>query len=234
MAVRTYFGYTKSGKSTLANHVVSQWKKVIIFDKAHCFKGDIFEDPSMETFKNLFRKYSQKNEFRIVIRPGRLANVERLCDDTIKLASALGRLMGKGVVSEECLQLVIDEADSVCSANYQSPKLKFIVNEGRHDNVDTHFIARNPNRVHTDIRANTTKIFAFRLGNALEIPFLVHNFGRETTQKLQHLKPFWHFSWDDTGVIGLYDEKYKLVRDFSEETEEFLSSKPSKKLRRKS
>lgn len=234
MAVKGYFGYTKCGKSTLAQKIIDQFEKVVIFDKAHCFTGDVIEDPSKETFRKLLDKYMTKKNFRIVIRPGRLSDKLELCEDTIKLASALGRMMGKGVPSEKCLQLVIDEADSVCSSSYQGPKLKFIINEGRHDNVDTHIIARNPNRIHTDIRANVSEIYCFRLAIATRVDFLVDNFSRENAQRILSLKQYWSMRWNETGFVGLFDENSKLVRDFSGAPEEFPNEKTSKKSRRKS
>jgi hypothetical protein len=227
MAIRFFGGYTKGGKSRFCSHLIGNFEKAVIFDKAHCFEGDIYEDPDKKTFRRIFDKYMMKTSFRIVIRPGRLSNKEELCDDTIKLASALGRMMGKGAPEDECLQLVIDEADSVCSSNYQSPKMKFIVNEGRHDNVDTNVIARNPNRIHTDIRANVTEIYCFRLAIATRVDFIVDNYSRENAQRILTLKKFWHLKWKEEGFVGLYDENYKLVRDFSGVTDDIPEIEPA-------
>lgn len=233
MTVSFYGGFTQSGKSRLVEKkVLPNWPKVIVFDNAHCFDGDIFLNPSIKEILAIFNKYRGRKKYNLVIRPGRGQDASDLLDMVIQLACALGRVLGK-VSESERVQLAVDEADFVCSPHYQSKDLKHLVNKGRHDNVDSHFIARNPNRVHTDIRANASKIVCFRLTNASEINFLVSSLGKENTKKLQTLQQYHYCEWRDTGLISFFDENSKLVSSSGGETMKKLKAETAKKTLRK-
>lgn len=209
MAVYGHFGMTKSGKSHGVEKLLSRFEKSVIYDDAGCFtSGEIFIDPSPSKILDIFNKYKFKEKYRIIIRPSRSGDRQLLSDRAIKLSSALGRMIDKN--KEKNVQLVIDEADFVCTPHSQSQDLKFIINKGRHDNVDTHVIARNPNRIHTDIRANCSKIVTYKLTTALSVDFLLTNFGRENCNLIQKLPLYWRFEWSDTGIIQIFDEKNNL------------------------
>lgn len=209
MAIHGHFGFTQSGKSKSVEKKLSRFDKVIVYDDASCFMmGDIFDDPSPDKVFEIFQKYKYKKTYSIIIRPSRSSDKQVLSDRAINLASALGRMID--AKKETNVQLVIDEADFVCSSNFQSDALKFIVNKGRHDHVDTHVIARNPNRIHTDIRANCSSITSFRLTNATAIPFFVSNFGRENCVLIQKLPQYWRLEWNDTGKITIFDQNNKI------------------------
>jgi hypothetical protein len=233
VAVSFYCGFTESGKSYhVQEKVIPQWEKVIIFDIAHCFKGDVFNVPGVAQLQKIFTTYARKDSYRLVIRPSRKSDDELLLDHTIKLACHLGRLLGKAK-PENRIQLVVDEADFICSSHYQSGDLKHLVNKGRHDNVDSHFIARSPNRVHTDIRANVSKIVSFQLTNAPEIPFLVSAFSKATTRFLQTLPKYHYLEWRDTGTVKYLDQNSNVVKILSEVAQEKPVKETSKKVRRK-
>lgn len=225
MSVSCYFGLTESGKSYhVQNHVIPNWQKVIVFDNAHCFSGGIsVENPSDIVFLNLWKKLKNSAEFRLIVRPGRSQNTVAVFNKTVELAIALGRAMGKGVDPARRLQMVTDEADFVCSPNYQSAPLKLLVNKGRHDNVDSHFIARAPMRIHTDIRVNSTKIVTFRLQNAKEIPLFVENFGREISAKIRELPKYWRLEWRDNGEAAIYNQNNQKTQDLAQNSLEKLA-----------
>jgi hypothetical protein len=113
---------------------------------------------------------------------------------------------------KERVWLVIDEADDVVTAHFQSPRIKHLVNYGRHDNVDSLFIARNPMRLHTDIRSNASKIVTFNLSNALSITDFTNNFGRDICKRIKILKKYHFMSWLCTGEIFETDDKGKVVQ----------------------
>lgn len=221
MSVSCYFGLTESGKSYHVQHnVIPKWEKVIVFDVAHCFSGEVVENPDKKMFVALFRKYLEKSSFRLIVRPSRTSSDEVLFNQVVHLACSLGRTMGKGIDPAKRLQLVTDEADFVCSSNYQSWELKHLVNKGRHDNVDAHFIARNPNRIHTDLRANTTKIVAFRLANALQIPFFTDNLTREIAGKIRFLEKYSRLEWDATGRCAIFGKNNEILENLSGNSKE--------------
>lgn len=223
MSVSVYFGLTESGKSYhVKNHVLPRWDKKVIFDIAHCFEGDlVVTDPDDRKFFEIFKKFSKNSRYSIVIRPSRSSNDEHLFNKTVELSCALGRMIGKGAEASKRVQFVCDEADFVCSAHYQSFQLKHLVNKGRHDNVDSHFIARNPNQIHTDIRRNSSKIVTFFLNNALEISIFLTNFSRKYAEKIQNLPKYWRLEWVDTGDIAIYNQNNEIIEKFSRNSQNF-------------
>jgi hypothetical protein len=217
MSVSSYFGLTESGKSYhVENHVIPQWSRVVIFDNAHCFKGQIVVNPDQKRFLELFRTLAREESYRLVIRPGRSGDAEILFNKTVQLAIALGRSLSSSRVDpSKRVQMITDEADFVCSPHYQSGELKHLVNKGRHDNVDSHFIARAPMRLHTDIRLNSSKIVTFRLQNAAEIPLFKDNFGVELARKIRELPKYWRFEWRDNGETFIFNEKNQKTDNFA-------------------
>jgi hypothetical protein len=212
MSVSSYFGFTQSGKSYhVEKHVLPAWNKVIIYDHASCFEGTIVVNPTDTVLKNWFTRLSNMKNYRLVIRPSRISDDKALFDKTVLLACALGRCLGK-IPDGERVQLVIDEADFICTPTYQSAQLKHLVNKGRHDNVDSHFIARNPNRLHTDIRANSSKIVTFQLTNAANLELFRGTFGNNFAKIITKLKKFHRLEWNETGEISLYSEQNKKIR----------------------
>ncbi len=211
MTVSCVFGFTSSGKSYhVENNVLKKWDKAIIFDKACCFEnGKILINPSKNEILKTFKHYLKVKKYRIIIRPDRSSDLQELLDRTILLGVSLGRSLGVRVPESERVQVVVDEADFVCTDKFQSKSLKHLVNVGRHDNVDSHFIARSPSRIHTDIRANSSKITTFQLSNAPEIKYFISTFGRENCKKIQILPKYYRFEWDETGKILIYDDKSK-------------------------
>ena len=208
MAVISAYGMTQSGKS---HHVQETYlKKVdrcIVFDFMKCFKGGdiVTVNGNLAQFKKIFEKYSRKKNFKLIIRPERGADMKLIVDYVVSLACALGRCQCTSYNPDKRVWLVIDEADRVCSSNYQSDRVKYVVNYGRHDNVDSIFIARNPSRVHTDIRGNSTKIITFKLSTALQVTDFVNNFGRENARKILTLPKYHRFEWTDTGEMKIFD-----------------------------
>lgn len=215
MSVSCYFGLTESGKSFhVKNHVLPKWEKKVIFDIAHCFDGDVvITAPDDKKFTEIFLKFARNSTFSIVVRPSRTCNEEKLFNKSVQLACALGRAISTKDPARR-VQFVCDEADFVCSPHYQSRDLKHIVNKGRHDNVDCHFIARNPNRLHTDIRANCTKIVTFFLNNAREIQMFISNFSRENVAKIASLPKYWRLEWQDNGTLAVFNEKNEIQPNF--------------------
>lgn len=224
MSVSCYFGLTESGKSYhVKNHVLPKWARKVVFDIAHCFEGDVvLTAPDDKKLTEIFRKFARISSYTIVIRPSRNCSEEKLFNKSVQLACALGRTIATKS-PENRVQFVCDEADFVCSPHYQSRDLKHIVNKGRHDNVDCHFIARNPNRLHTDIRANCTKIVTFFLNNASEIQMFISNFSRGIVAKIAQLPKYWRFEWQDNGSILVFNDKNENQPNFIQNSPEIKS-----------
>lgn len=231
MAVMVEFGMTQSGKSYFAeNQLLVQKKRVVIFDKACCFKippgrGFLFINPDDEKIKKIFREFMHQDELYLIFRPDRSTDIEKMFNKVTELACALGRV---GKLKGEWLTFVVDEADFVCSERHQSRQLKHLVNVGRHDFVDSVFIARNPNRIHTDIRANASKMVCFRIPNARSITFFQQNFTPKTIEKIANLPKYWRLDWDDTGTERIIDDKGRIQSELLPNLEMFNTTSRKK------
>ena len=214
MAVHTVYGMTQSGKSYFVKkQMMPKQERTIVYDVAHCFDGgDYITLKNQNDVLKVFRKYSKKKRYKIILRPDRNDDYVFTCDLLISLACALGRACSPTYNADKRVWLVIDEADQVCSSHYQSKQLKHLVNKGRHDNVDSIFIARIPQRLHTDIRANSSRIVSFKISNATSIKEFVENFGRGYAKVIKELGKYERLEWDDTGSIAVYDSNNKSIK----------------------
>lgn len=215
MAVLNVYGMTQSGKSWhVANRLISNVERVLVFDPPRSEDFNNFDHITLNNSRDVlkvFRKYSTRKKYKIVLRlPNRDADARLLCDRLISLACALGRVHGP-YNEKKRVWLVIDEADDVCNSNYQSKRVQHVVNKGRHDNVDSIFIARIPQRVHTDIRFNASKIVSFQLAN-LPKDFR-DNFGADA-KRIRSLGFRHRFEWDNTGQMHIFNEKNKIIWSF--------------------
>lgn len=212
MTVSVHTGLTESGKSwNVLHRVLPLWEKKVVYDIACCFTGDIvLVDPNDKKLTEIFMKYARISNYTIVIRPSRTTNEEILFNKVVQLACALGRVIGTKDPAKR-VQFVCDESDFICSPNYQSRDLKHVVNKGRHDNVDSHFICRNPMRLHTDIRANCSKIVTFALKNAQKIDFFREMFGDDNVKLISNLPKYHRMEANEKGEVSIYDENNRIV-----------------------
>lgn len=215
MAVSMFFGLTKSGKSTLAKKSLARFSRAVIFDYVGCFEGDVVtSDFSVEAMLSLFKRFKDQKKFKIVFRPDRSTNEKEAFRKCAMFALLLGR-QAKKRGEEEPLIFLIDEADMICSPNHQPRELKEVVNVGRHDNVDSWFIARMPQRIHTDIRGNASSVYCFRLYDDSALGYIKGFIGKKAIEKIRTLKEFSFLAWKDTGEVAIYDKNQKKIESWS-------------------
>lgn len=211
MAVSLFFGMTESGKTSLAKMLASKFNRSVIFDfTGRGFEGDVVTDFSDDNLFKIFQKYKSLSSYKLVFRPSRDTDVINAFNKCATLAAHLGRKS-----ATDRLVFLVDEADMICSPHYQSRELKYIVNVGRHDNVDSWFIARIPQRLHTDARANASKIFCFRLTDETALGHLKNAVGKKAADKVRQLDKYSFLTWKDTGEIFIYDKNQKQIESWS-------------------
>ena len=214
MAITCIFGMTQSGKSFYVEHfLLRERKRKIVFDSARCFKSGQDWIPLRSNDPKVLSKTLnglKRDSYFYVYKPARNENRVKAFDLTISWACALGRSVGERVDPSERVLLVCDEADSLCQPMHASAKFDFIINEGRHDNVDSVFICRDPNNLFIDARKNASVIVSFFQPLAKEMPFFKSLIGREMAEKLSKLPRFHYLTWRDSGEITLTNDKGKI------------------------
>lgn len=215
MAVSVFYGMTQSGKTTLAEKMLEKINRAILFDftgKMSPKGAHVVEDFSTENLLKIFNKFKDQKNFKIVTRPRGIAIEERF-NKIACLALALGKQAVKRGDSER-LVLLVDEADFVCTPQYQSAELKTVINVGRHDGVDSWMIARMPQRLHTDIRGNASNVFCFKLTDDSALGYIKKAVGKKPAEKIRTLEQYSFLAWKDNGENLIFDKNLKLVESW--------------------
>lgn len=215
MAVSVFYGMTQSGKTTLAEKMLEKINRAILFDftgKMSPKGSTIVEDFSTESILKVFSKFKDQKSFKIVFRPRGIAIEERF-NKIACLALSLGKQAVKRGENER-LVLLVDEADFVCTPQYQSAELKTVINVGRHDGVDSWMIARMPQRLHTDIRGNASSVFCFKLTDDSALSYIKKAVGKKPAEKIRMLEQYSFLAWKDNGDNLIFDKNLKLIESW--------------------
>lgn len=215
MAITCVFGATESGKSHYVENIfLKDKKKVVVFDGARCFKsGEIVTPDYPGDDKLLLEKWKRlkRETFRYVFQPARGTDRRPAFDDTVSWALALGRIQGDRVDPSQRVILACDEADRLCKPMHASEKFDYLVNEGRHDNVDSIFICRDPNNLFIDARKNATQIVTFFNPLAKQMPYFKELLGVELAERVSKLEKYHYLTWKDNWEVTITDHKGKIT-----------------------
>lgn len=215
MAVSIFYGMTESGKTFLAEKMIVKSSRSIIFDFTGKIKskGLIVTDFSVDSIFNIFKKFKDQKSFSIVFRPYGV-DLENRFNKVACLALVLGRQAVKRGEQDRLIFLT-DEADFICSAQYQSKELKTVVNVGRHDGVDSWFIARMPQRLHTDARGNASRVFCFKLTDDSALGYIKKAIGKKASERIRTLEQYSFLLWKDNGEHFIFNKDEKLIESWS-------------------
>lgn len=215
MAVKCFFGLTRSGKSYLAAQKLKAFRRSIVFDFIPCFDiagAFVVYDFSPENIRDIFRKFEKKDNYCIIFRPNKERDLKEQHSWVARTALKLGEAATLRGVKEH-LVFLTDEADMVCSPNFQSIDLMNVVNWGRHHGVDSWFISRLMQRIHVDIRANASEFFIFRLMEENALKYIGNIAGKGVANEVKNLREYYHMVIKDDGSIKKIDPKGKEVKN---------------------
>lgn len=182
------FGKRGSGKSYLANKLIENESRLVVFDTMSEYEnGVVFGtedyDRFLEFWKQLYRK-----QFRIVYRPIIPdAEAEYICD----LVYALGN----------CCFLV-EEIDCYCTSCQISDSFAAIVQRGRHKNLTLIGITQRPYGINRLLTSQAKEIYVFNTNEPRDREYLRTLLGQEIEPKLDALKQYEYVHWQD-GKEGL-------------------------------
>lgn len=212
MSVNIYFGKTGSGKSFLANKIINQYDKKIIFDPTPTknFSGE-FEtsDYSVGNFIRIIKKFAGKQKFSIIFRPSERFSMHEQGERVALFAMQLGKAFKSLNGEYSQIAVVFDELDKYVSMK-QDAWIGRLAGMGRHYHCHLHCITQVPAKMPKSIRDNAYNVHAFPLAKN---DFYKEKFGDAITEFLASEKcpKFHHFLWNDGKGVKFLDEKLGVV-----------------------
>ena len=182
------FGKRGSGKSYLANKLIGNEPRLVIFDTMSEYEnGVIFGPENYEQFLEFWRRI-YRSRFRLIYRPIKPdAEIEQICN----LVYALGN----------CCFLV-EEIDCYCTSNQISDSFAAIVQRGRHKNITLIGITQRPYGINRLLTAMAKEVYIFNTNEPRDREYLRILLGQEIEPKLDALKQYEYVQWQD-GKEGL-------------------------------
>jgi len=181
-------GKRGSGKSYLANKLIENEPRLVIFDVMSEYKnGVVFDAENYDLFLEFWRKV-YVGRFRIIYQPIKP-------DDEIEKIGELVYNLG------QCCFL-IEEVDCYCSSQSISDNFAAIIQRGRHKHIRLIGITQRPYGIHRLLTSQAKEIFIFNTNEPRDREFLRILLGQEIDSKLDTLKPFEYVHWQD-GKEGL-------------------------------
>jgi len=181
-------GKRGSGKSYLANKLIENEPRLVIFEVMSEYKNDVvFDAENYDLFLEFWRKV-YVGRFRIIYQPIKP-------DDEIEKIGELVYNLG------QCCFL-IEEVDCYCSSQSISDNFAAIIQRGRHKHIRLIGITQRPYGIHRLLTSQAKEIFIFNTNEPRDREFLRILLGQEIDSKLDTLKPFEYVHWQD-GKEGL-------------------------------
>lgn len=175
------FGKRGSGKSYLANKLVAQEQRLIIFDTLSEYtEGVVFED--YEKFAE-FWKLVYRHPYRLIYRPLR---PEEEVNTIADLVYTIG----------DCC-LLVEEIDCYCTAYQIGDEFSHVVQRGRHKNITLIGITQRPYGIHRLLTSQAKEIYIFNTNEPRDRDYLRTLLGQDIDAKLDNLKQYEYVKWQD-------------------------------------
>lgn len=182
------FGKRGSGKSYLAEKLIREERRLVVFDVMGEYKnGVVFGTENHEQLCTFWR-YIYHGSFRIIYRPIKPDDeIGRICELVYELGN---------------LTFLVEEIDCYCSAFKISDEFAAIVQRGRHKNIALIGITQRPYGIHRLLTSQAKEIYVFNTNEPRDREYLRTLLGQEIEPKLDALKQFEFVKWED-GKEGL-------------------------------
>lgn len=182
------FGKRGSGKSYLANQMIRNEKRLIVFDTMSEYKeGIVFGTEDFDQFCE-FWKSVHNRKFRLIYRPIRPdVEIEYIAELVYKLGD---------------VTFLVEEIDCYCSAYQISDQFANIVQRGRHKNITLIGISQRPYGIHRLLTSQAKEIYIFNTNEPRDREYLKTLLSSEIESKLDQLKQYEYIYWQD-GTDGL-------------------------------
>jgi len=182
------FGKRGSGKSYLAEKLIENEPRLIMYDIMSEYKnGVVFDIENYNEYLEFMRKV-YRGRFRIIYRP-------------IKPAEEIERIGEIVFVLGNCCFL-IEEVECYSSPYQISDNFAAIIQRGRLKNIKLIGITQRPFGIHRLLTSQSKEIYIFNTNEPRDREYLRTLLGQEIDSKLDALQQYQYVHWQD-GKEGL-------------------------------
>lgn len=181
--IQLVIGKRGSGKSWLVKFLTRDMNRLIVYDiMSEYTDGVIFDDTEIRGLMYFWREIYKQN-FRIIYRPMQTKA------ELIWIAEAVFAL---GDVT-----FVVEEIDSICTANDMPEPMQAIIQRGRHRNIELIGVTPAPFGIHRDLTRQAKDIYVFKTNEPRDVLYLRQLLGESIEEKLTALEPFQFIHWSE-------------------------------------
>src|SRR4030065_2875337 len=145
--IKLLLGKRGPGKSSLANKLIENEKRLLIFDTLGEYNnGVVFDAEYAERFREFWKRVYRGN-FRLIYRP---LNPEAEIDEIAELVFLLGNMT-----------FLVEELDCYCTSWQISDAFAHIIQRGRHKNISLIGVTQRPFGIHRLLTAPGKEIYIF-------------------------------------------------------------------------
>ncbi len=175
------FGKRGSGKSYLANKLISQEQKLLIFDTLSEYtEGVVFEDyPKFAEFWKLVYRHP----YRLIYRP-------------LKPTEEINTIAGLVYTIGDCC-LLVEEIDCYCTSYQIGDEFAHVIQRGRHKNITLIGVTQRPYGIHRLLTSQAKEIYVFNTNEPRDRDYLRILLGQEIDAKLDGLEQYQYVKWTD-------------------------------------
>lgn len=175
------FGKRGSGKSFLANKLIENEQRAIVFDTLSEYtNGVVFEEYG--NFIKFWRRIYQ-HPYRLIYRPLKP-------DEEIEYVADLVYAIGN-------VTFLVEEIDCFCDQHQISESFAHIIQRGRHNNITLIGITQRPYGIHRLLTSQAKEIYIFSTNEPRDREFFRTLLGQGIEPVLDRLEQYQYVHWKD-------------------------------------
>lgn len=177
------FGKRGTGKSYLANKLIENEKRLLIYDTlGEYVEGVVFDAEYAERFCE-FWKRTYRNNFRLIYRP---LNPAAEIDEIAELVFLLGNIT-----------FLVEEVDCYCTSWQISDAFAHIIQRGRHKDITLIGVTQRPFGIHRLLTSQAKEIYIFGTNEPRDRDYLKLLLGEQIEAKLDQLEQYQYVRWQE-------------------------------------
>ena len=176
-------GKRGSGKSYLAQKMIADHRRLLVYDIMSEYTGGIVFGTETHSEFCTFWLMSYKRNFRLIYRP---IQPKKEIEDLASCVFALGNMT-----------FVVEEIDSICTAYDLPETFSRLIARGRHRNITLIGVTPAPFGIHRDLTRQAKEIYVFNTKEPRDRDYLRTLLGQGIEAKLDALEQYQYVKWED-------------------------------------